>query len=126
MAQRVDMSRLETEIAVFMATQQRSIDMPEQGGVVSRMQFAIVPAITRWRAQECNRGTDDNAVANALIGLFASTFQSVVTTVEPNRTEQLAVINRFLRALGEEIAAIRVGARDTINHRVGMTNNEPS
>lgn len=108
MAVHLDLNVLERSLAETQARHKPNLDAPGLVGVHARIHHDVLPALTRFRAQEVNNNSDPNEVAQALLSLFAATLMSEATAVHGKQISDghYGFINRFLQALGEEVAAM--------------------
>lgn len=101
-----DLSEVKASLDAFLESEKHKTELPGFEGVVARAQQAILAPITIWRAEESNRGTDDNTIMNAIVGMCASTIVGEIKENCPpgDVDAQFEVANRIIAAVAEEIA----------------------
>jgi hypothetical protein len=117
MPQMIDIADVEAGMEEFRARERKKTDLPGVQGVVARAQLAVSPELTLWRVKELNRGTDPNEVMNGIVALVAATLAGEVLAVPMPKDRQIAVINRTLTAIAEEVVSILSGQADMTIHR---------
>lgn len=117
MARLIDLGEIQAQLDEMVARSAAEAEKPGFEGVVARCQIATLPAITIWRASEFNRGIEPNTILNAIVGMVASTLFGEVSSIYGDRDRQIAIINKLLNGIGEEIKALMENPRSR-EHRV--------
>ena len=110
MPKMIDLAEVEAQLTEMFARTATESEKPGYEGVVARCQLALLPAITRWRADEFNRGVDANTILNAMTGMCASTILGEVCVLTVDEDAQITIINKVLQGIGEEIASMMKGS----------------
>lgn len=112
--QQVDMAQLNRELAQASQVLNKRAELPGPDGATARMQLAVLAPLTLWRAEEGNRGTDDNTILNVVVQLCASQIVASIKSLETDMGSEVAMVNAMLGGIAEEIHAIMVGDAGTI------------
>jgi hypothetical protein len=116
--QMIDLAEVEAAMEEFRIRERGKTERPGLEGVVARGQLAALPALTIWRVNEMNRGTDANEMMNALVMVVAAALSGeIMSTAGGDQTEMFAITNRLLQGLAEEIGSILTGAADIVASR---------
>lgn len=105
MPKMIDLADVEAAMEEFRASQRNKAEDPTMG-VVYRAQLAVTPELTLWRARELNRGTDANAIMNAVVMLVSATIGGEVMANELDIEASFGLVNKILQAIAEETASI--------------------
>src|SRR5579859_5769823 len=110
----VDPEKIERQLAAMVEGLKPFTEGSQPNNVLARVQSQVVPAFVMWSAGEKNRGTDENALLNALVCFVSSQTVSMIAEMLGDAefdTPHFELANRVLQAVGEEIGAIMTGER---------------
>ena len=119
MPKMIDLAEVEAAMEEFRISQRKKAEDPTMG-FVYRAQLAVTPELTLWRAREINRGTDGNEIMNAIVMLIAATIGGEVMAETDDQADQFDIVNKILRAVAEETAAILTKPGYIVNQRFDL------
>jgi hypothetical protein len=118
MPQIIDMAEVQATMEALRERSKAALELPGFAGVTARLQDAVVPEMTYWRARELNRGTQPALMVEAMVAVFAASFAGEFRQYTDSTDAQFElaneVISSFANALGNIILTPQKFAADFV------------